>query len=72
MTDRIRYLTVVLEADIRTDDIESTVEAIKHIRGVASVELGKPVDMTDRLARDHARREIREQVIAILYPENKP
>lgn len=37
MTDRVNALVVVLDKDIRTDDVESLIEAIKHFRGVLSV-----------------------------------
>lgn len=37
MTDRYSGYIVVLENDIREDDAESTINAIKHIKGVLSV-----------------------------------
>lgn len=37
MTARIRSLTVALDEDIRTDDIECLVNAIKMMRNVLSV-----------------------------------
>lgn len=40
MTDRVLCLTVALEGQPRTDDVESLVEAIKHFRGVISVGIG--------------------------------
>ena len=39
MTDRIDAMTVVLDHDIRIDDVQPLVEAIKQLRGVLSVEL---------------------------------
>lgn len=39
MTGRANALLVVLEIDMRTDDVESLVEAIKHMRGVSDVRL---------------------------------
>jgi hypothetical protein len=38
VTDRIRHLTITLDADTRDDDLEPIVSAIRHIRGVAIVE----------------------------------
>ena len=38
MTDRVHSLTVVLEKDLRVDDVESLIAAIKHFRGVLSVD----------------------------------
>ena len=37
MTDRINALTVVLDRDYRTDDVEDIVKAINMVRGVQSV-----------------------------------
>lgn len=38
MTDRIKGLTVVLDRDYRTDDVDAIVNAILMVRGVARVE----------------------------------
>lgn len=38
MTDRIYALSVVLEVNVRDDDLEPVLEAIKMIRGVLDVE----------------------------------
>jgi len=56
MTDRVRRLTVVLDGDYRDDDVESIVEAIKMIRGVARVEQ-HVVDAQDHIARTVVRAE---------------
>jgi hypothetical protein len=37
MTDRIHSLTLVLDHDMRDDDVESLVNACRHFRGVISV-----------------------------------
>lgn len=37
MTDRINALTVVLERDIREDDAQPLIDAIKMMKGVISV-----------------------------------
>ena len=57
MTDRIRHLTVVLDADYRDDDVKAIVEAIQMIRGVAQVE-EHVVEAQDHLARIAVRSEI--------------
>ena len=57
MTDRIRHLTVVLDADYRDDDVASIVEAVRMIRGVARVET-HVVEAQDQLARMAVRSEI--------------
>ena len=51
MTDRVRTLTVVLDQDMRVDDVEIVTSAISMIRHVQSVTTGTPVDMKDWGAR---------------------
>ncbi len=57
MTDRIRHLTVTLDADYRTDDVEAIVEAIRMIRGVTHIE-EHVVEAQDQIARMVVRGEI--------------
>lgn len=38
MTDRVKGFVVTLEKDIRIDDVESLMQAIRHMRGIANVE----------------------------------
>jgi hypothetical protein len=51
MTDRVKSLTVVLDKDIRVDDVESLVNAIRCIRHVMSVGTNI-VDSDDYAARE--------------------
>lgn len=37
MTDRINGFTVILQYDIRDDDAQATINAIRQIKGVADV-----------------------------------
>jgi hypothetical protein len=57
VTDHVGGFVVVLEKDIREDDAEATVEAIKQLRGVLTV---KPVEsgVGAIIARAQARGEI--------------
>ena len=66
MTDRIAYLTVVLERDNRDDDVAALAEAIRHMRGVAEVANGKPVDGADYAARCRADLVWRERILSLL------
>lgn len=74
MTDRIRHITVTLDRDLREDDAEATLAAIKQIRGVADV-VPHLVSGTDHIARSAVRNELYGQVIdavrGIFYPELK-
>jgi hypothetical protein len=38
MTERVKGFTVTLEKDIRIDDVEVIMQAIRMIRGIANVE----------------------------------
>lgn len=66
MTDRIHYLTVILDNDYRTDDVEDIVAAINMIRGVDAVELGKPVTGNDHMARTRVRIDLLRQIAQLI------
>lgn len=68
MTDRFHTLTVVLDRDIRQDDCEPLIEAIKCLRGVLSV-TGVVSDSRAHMAEERARRELGEKLWAVLHPE---
>ena len=63
MTDRIRHLTVTLERDIREDDAESIISAIRSLRHVADV-TPKVVTGADASARIAVRAELRSKLHA--------
>ncbi len=60
MTDRVNALVVVLEKDIRIDDVESLRKAIRHMRGVRSVDVNV-TELADHVAYVQIRQEFREQ-----------
>ena len=68
MTDRFSTLTVVLEKDIRKDDAEGLIEAIRRLRGVLNV-AGNVSDSTEWMAQERARHELGEKIIRIIYPK---
>jgi hypothetical protein len=68
VTDRINSFTVVLDSDIRIDDVEPIVNAIRMVRGVASV-TGNVADQVSHVAQVRAKRELREQLFAVLAEE---
>lgn len=55
MTDRTRHLTVVLDRDMRVDDVEHVVNAIKMVKYVDDVLVGEPPDY---MARITAKQEL--------------
>lgn len=65
MTTRFKGLTVAFEDDIRDDDAEAIISAIRQIRGVAGV---VPVEASsdDWMARMRVKEEIRKEVLALL------
>lgn len=52
MTDRVKGFTVTLDKDMREDDFESLLNAVRMIKGVAHVE---PTLVT---AEDHMNRQV--------------
>lgn len=61
MTDRFKQLIVVLEKDIREDDAEALINAIRMMRGVLKVR-GDVAGAQDMWAADRARRELRDKL----------
>lgn len=61
MTQRIKGFVVTLERDIREDDVQPILDAIRMVRHVASVE---PVETTleDHMARQRVRFELAEKL----------
>ena len=68
MTDRYHTLTVVLERDMRDDDAEPLIAAIRQMRGVLKVS-GVVADPAAHMAEERARRELGEKLWAALYPK---
>lgn len=66
MTDRVRTLTIVLEQDMRTDDVETVIDALKMIRCVQDVILGEVVEFNHHHARDMAKIELRLELLDLL------
>ncbi len=68
MTDRYSKLTVVLETDMRSDDAESLINAIKQMRGVLDVS-GDVMDSGSYLAEARVRNEMSKKLWEVLYPK---
>lgn len=67
MTDRYHALTVVLDADYRSDDAEQIINAIRQIRGVLSVE-PHVTTSSDYAARARVCGEISKKLWQVLHP----
>ena len=68
MTDRYNTLTVALENDIRDDDAEVLISAIKQLRGVITV-TGNVVDGSEWLIEQRVRHELEKKLWNALYPK---
>lgn len=69
MTTRFNSLTIVLEKEIREDDAEHLINAIKMLRGVLSVE-GDVIYRETYIAEERALQKIRDQITPFLYPSS--
>ena len=65
MTDRLNALTVLLEHNLRDDDAEGLINAIRHLRGVSDV-VGVVADPAAYSARRQGEKDIRRKVYAAL------
>lgn len=68
---RHQYLTVLFEVDIQHESAQAVADAIRLLRGVQAVEVGKPVDLEDHLARERVRTELGQQLLDVVYPPRK-
>ncbi len=71
MTDRVHSLVVVLEKDVRVDDVEALTAAIAQLRGVLSVE---PIvaDHAAHMAESRALEHWRTKIHDLLWPKRSP
>jgi hypothetical protein len=64
MSDRYSTLVVVLDNDVHEDMIEGLIDAIAHMRGVASVK-ANVTNLEDYSARARVKSDIREKIFEI-------
>lgn len=68
MTDRIKGFTVTLAEDVRIDDIEATMDAIRMIKGVVDVQ-PYVADSNDHINRMQILSRVRTKFIKFLNEE---
>jgi len=68
MSDRYNYLIVVLEKDLKDEDAQPLLEAIKCLRGVLSV-TPNISDSDAWAAEERVRRELTEKLWRVLREE---
>jgi hypothetical protein len=62
MTDRIKGLTVALTHNIRVDDCQRIIDAIKMVKGVEGVEM-HVADPMDYIAKQQLKSELRDKIL---------
>lgn len=67
MTDRFHSLTVVLDENLRADDAELLIKAIKMLVGVKTV-AGNVADASFYVAETRIRRDLEDKLFAALRP----
>lgn len=70
MTDRFYALTVVLEKDIRDDDAEPILNAIRMIKGVRDVK-GNVSNPSTWMAEERARMDLGQKLLSVVFPKEK-
>ena len=68
MTDRYNAFLVILEHDIRSDDAEATINAIRQIKGVLNVQ-PHVADFDEAIAESRIRNELHKKLFRVIYPE---
>lgn len=66
MTDRINSITLFLDRDIRIDDAESLIAAVRHLRGIIDVQ-PNVVSIDSKLAEQRALHELRDKILDVLW-----
>lgn len=64
MTDRYNAVVVAFDRDIREDDAEAVINAIRMIKGVVNV-TPNVTDISDHVAAMRAKRELSEKLLAV-------
>lgn len=70
MTDRYSALTIVLDNDLRSDDCEDLIKAIKMLKGVLRVEPFVTDVSGEYVGYTRARSELLDKILAI-FRNNK-
>jgi len=70
MTDRLKGVVVTFDHDIREDDAEGILNAIRHIKGVASVQ-PEVANLEDHMARVRVRGEMVKDLVELVQKWNK-
>ncbi len=69
MTDRINALTVVLDGNIREDDVQGLIDAIKYLNGVDKV-TKHVADFESHIAKSQAQLTLRKKILDLLLEDD--
>ena len=67
MTDRVHSIQVILEKDVRIDDVQAYIDALRLFRGVANVVV-MGSGATEMMAVERARHELGSKILDVIYP----
>jgi hypothetical protein len=68
MTERLRGLLVTFEEDVREDDAEAIINAIRLIKRVLTVKT-IPSNIDLRISEDRVRHELGQKLWKVIYPD---
>lgn len=68
MTERLKGLLVTFAKDVREDDAECHINAIRMIKGVLNVE-PIPSDINSHIAEERVRHDLHEKLFNLIYPK---
>lgn len=71
MSDRYHSLTVVLEHDVKDEDAEQLISAIKQMRLVLSV-AASVADIESHMAEQRAKTKLGQEILAVIFPIELP
>ena len=66
MSDRYKGFAVMLDRDVLEDDAQSTLDAIRHIKGVVSVEPVMAEGMSETITIMRAKQEIANVLLNVI------
>jgi len=69
MTDRLKGFVITLENDIRVDDAQAIIEAIKMVRGVLTVQPVTTNPIGDSMIESRVRADLGTKLFNVIYPD---
>ncbi len=70
MTERFKGLLVTFETDVREDDLDVFINAIKLMKRVIAVKPIPSRNIDNEIAEDRVRRDLHQKLLRVIYPEH--